>query len=394
MTSTDRWLPALDRVLTLSLIVFVVFSMFSISITQIAFAVGTVAWVTKVSLTRTWRQVRHPLGIPFLLFTLASILAVVMAVDPGYSFKSLKKLLQILIFFWAVNSIENEKQRDFLVLILVAAGCVSALYGIYQGLLTPVTTKTRVEGTMSIYMTFAGILMLVGLVALGRLLFRQPREKWLGAAVFIIIACLLLTLTRQAWLGFLTGLVFLVFVWRTRLLWGIPVLLVLTLLFSPAGVKDRLHSMVNLQDWTLQSRLALWQGGWEVFKDYPLTGCGFRCMDLVHPDYPDPTGYIKKYRGMHNNPVQLAVDTGFLGLSAWISIWVGYFLALFRKFRGPTEGLNADWVLPGCAAAVLGFLAGGLFEVNFYDSEVAMLLYFIMALPFVSRNNEPGSRQI
>lgn len=392
MNSTDRWLPVLDKILTASLILFVMFSMFSISITQIAFAVGTVAWLTKVSLTKSWSRVRFPLGIPFLLFILASILAVALAVDPGYSYKSLKKLLQILIFFWAVNSVRDEKQRDFLVLVLVAAGCISALVGISQGLLTPVTTETRVEGTMSVYMTFAGILMLVGLVALGRLLFRQPRENWLGGAVFLIVICLLLTLTRQAWLGFMTGFVFLVLVWRIRLLWGVPVLLVLVLLFSPVGVKDRLHSMVNLQDWTFQSRLALWQGGWEVFKDYPVTGCGFRCMDLVHTNYPDPTGYIKKYRGMHNNFVQLAVDTGILGLSAWISIWVGFFLYFFRKSRDSAERTYTRWVLPGCAAAVLGFLAGGLFEVNFYDSEVAMLLYFIMALPFMNQNSEPGEK--
>ena len=32
----------------------------------------------------------------------------------------------------------------------------------------------------------------------------------------------------------------------------------------------------------------------------------------------------------------------------------------------------------GSLAAVTGFLAGGMFETNFYDSEVVMLLYFIM----------------
>jgi O-antigen ligase len=392
MNTSHRLPPILDKVLSFSLILFVMFSMFSISITQISFAVGTIAWLTKTSLNHSWKQARFPLWVPFLLFISASVLAVVTAVDPGYSVKPLKKLLQILIFFWAVNSIKDEKEKDFLILLLAVAGCVAALYGIYQGLLTPVTTATRVEGTMSIYMTFAGILMLSGLVALGRFLMREPRENWLGVAVFLIVVCLLLTLTRQAWLGFLAGLVFLVFIWKKRLLWGIPVLLALALLFSPAGVKQRIHSMVDLSDWTYQSRLALWQGGWQVFKDYPLTGCGFRCMDLVHTDYPDPTGYIKKYRGMHNNFVQLTVDTGLLGLTAWISIWACYFLALFRKTRDPAKNSSANWVIYGSCAAVLGFLAGGVFEVNFYDSEVTMLLYFIMALPFAGKNSAPDTQ--
>ena len=37
-------------------------------------------------------------------------------------------------------------------------------------------------------------------------------------------------------------------------------------------------------------------------------------------------------------------------------------------------------------SAVIAFLAGGLFETNFYDSEVVMLAYFLMALPFVNSN--------
>ena len=42
----------------------------------------------------------------------------------------------------------------------------------------------------------------------------------------------------------------------------------------------------------------------------------------------------------------------------------------------------------GSAAAVVGFLVAGFFETNFYDSEVSMLLYFIMALPFTTNRNK------
>ena len=42
------------------------------------------------------------------------------------------------------------------------------------------------------------------------------------------------------------------------------------------------------RDWSLASRINLWQFGWKVFKDYPLTGCGFKCVDLIHNQYIDP----------------------------------------------------------------------------------------------------------
>ena len=134
--------------------------------------------------------------------------------------------------------------------------------------------------------------------------------------------------------------------------------------------------------------MALWQGGWLVFMDHPLTGCGFKCIDALNQNYPDPTGIIGKLRGMHNNFLQLAVDTGLFGLIAWISIWVTYFMTLYQRLIVNSGDLVYKKDAMGSAAAVLGFLVAGFFETNFYDSEVSMLLYFIMALPFAANSKK------
>ncbi|MEO2044843.1 MAG: O-antigen ligase family protein, partial [Nitrospinaceae bacterium] len=168
--------------------------------------------------------------------------------------------------------------------------------------------------------------------------------------------------------------------WNKKYLLALPVAMIGLLLFAPENVKDRIFSIINLSDWTFQARIFLWQGGLEIFKDYPITGCGFKCVDVLHTQYPDPSGYIAKYRGMHNNIIQLLVDTGILGLGTWLSIWAAYFLNTYKQWNKTTiNGISKGLVI-GSLAAVLGFLAGGMFETNFYDSEIAMLLYFIMGL--------------
>ena len=136
-------------------------------------------------------------------------------------------------------------------------------------------------------------------------------------------------------------------------------------------------------------RKTLWGGGWEIFKDYPLTGCGFKCVDLVNSQYPDPTGYIARYRGMHNNLIQVAVDTGIFGLTAWLAIWFCFFRFLYHKAIALEQKNFEGWIIFGSSAATLAFLVAGFFESNFYDSEIAMLLYFIMALPFAGTQNTP-----
>ena len=85
---------------------------------------------------------------------------------------------------------------------------------------------------------------------------------------------------------------------------------------------------------------------------------------------------------MHNNFIQLAVDTGILGLFTWCGIWSCFFVMLYKRFAELDGDPNEKGVVLGSAAVAIGFLAGGFFETNVYDSEVAMTLYFIMALPF------------
>jgi len=385
----DKIIQPLDKVIQVSLYTFVAFSMFSISITQISFSIGVLAWLLKVHLTKSWKKIHGtPVGLPILCFCLASILAVITSVDFETSLKSLKKLFQFAVFFWVVNTVENERQKDLLLKLLIFAGIMASLLGFSQAWTTAVGLQTRVSGTMSIYMTFAGVLMLVGLLALGRVLFKNTKEIWVMGAVGVIAFCLLLTLTRQAWLGFFVGTLMLTAFWNKKYLLSIPIVIIGLLIFSPESVKDRLFSLIDLRDWTLQARLYLWQGGWEIFRDYPITGCGFKCVDVLHSQYPDPSGYIARLKGMHNNIIQLLVDTGILGLGTWLSIWVAYFLNIYKKWEQITLNDNTKGLIMGSLAAVFGFLAGGMFETNFYDSEVVMLLYFIMGISMAPTNKK------
>ena len=68
----------------------------------------------------------------FLLFVLACLIAVAGSVDISESYKSLKRLLEILIFFWAVNCIGSQKLREHLSLILIVSATISTLMGFYS----------------------------------------------------------------------------------------------------------------------------------------------------------------------------------------------------------------------------------------------------------------------
>ena len=208
--------------------------------TQIAFGIGSLSWLLKTHLTRTWSEMRGTrVGIAILAFCLAYIISLTTAVDPESSINYMKKLLQVIIFFWVANTVQDEKQRNILVSLVIVAAVAAALNGIYSELVTDPETG-RQTGTMSIASTFAGVLMLTGLVALGKLFFHKPKNYWVLGSVGIIGFCLMLVLARQAWLGFLVGSIFLVFSWRKKFIWVMPLVLVSIFLLSPQVYKDRI----------------------------------------------------------------------------------------------------------------------------------------------------------
>jgi O-antigen ligase len=393
-SKTNRALPVLDKLIQFSLFTFVAFSMFSISVTQIAFAIGALSWLLKVHLTKTWKKLRGTLvGMAILCFCLAYALSIATSVDLESSLKLLKKLIQFIIFFWVANTVQNEKVRNSLAVMIVLAGVAATLNGVLPLLnlsfFSPVWLEQRLYGgarplgTMSIPSTFAGTLMLVGLSALGRFLFREPKEYWVLGSIVIICLGLLSVMSRQTWLGFFIGTIYLLFFWNKRYLLILPLLIIITLLLTPANINERMHSFTNLKDHSFQARISLWQGGWAIFKDHSITGCGFKCVDYIHSQYPDPSGHIAHYRGMHSNIFQLLVDTGIIGLGTWLSIWLAYFIETFKRWRtlaGEKSQGNTAGILMGSSAAALGFLVGGFFETNIYDSEVSMLIYFLMGL--------------
>ena len=124
--------PIIDKVLTVTLFLFAASSMFSISISQISAGLGGFLWLSRAYLTNTWKEQRWPLGVPILLFALASIVAVANAYDVSYSYSPLKKLLEFLIFFWVLNCVRDNNLRNSLFLTLIASATLAGLFGFYQ----------------------------------------------------------------------------------------------------------------------------------------------------------------------------------------------------------------------------------------------------------------------
>jgi len=357
---------------------------------------------------------------PFALFAAACLLAVITAVDSWGSFSYLKKLGNILIFFWVINALTHVNPMQFLseltgclkmkrrintnmkifggikvddpvgfvVFLFFVSAALSATYGYYQAFnLEGTWDPNVVRGAMSHPFTFSALLMMITCLAIARLLFDNHSNKFsLCLIISFLLGSLALSLARLSWFGLFVSATFL-FLVRKRILIVIPTfILVLVVAFGPQVLSNEIQSVVTKFDrHSMQQRYLLWEAGWQLFKDHPISGCGFNCTEVIDSQYPNHP-ILKKFNNLHNNIVQISVDSGIIGICAWLFLWVAYFRAIYVKWKNSKVNDDNRWIVIGSAAAVISFLCAGFADTNFYDSEVVMVVYFIMALPFVSRS--------
>jgi len=129
------------------------------------------------------------------------------------------------------------------------------------------------------------------------------------------------------------------------------------------------------------TRLALWRAGWEIFKDHPLFGIGDIGIEKYYVKYKRP--YDKEVHGhLHNNYFHFLATLGLFGFLALMYL----FFMIFKKLSGIyslTKGKTfiASYSL-GAIASFASILISGLSELNFWDQEIATLIYFAVGLNF------------
>ena len=130
-----------------------------------------------------------------------------------------------------------------------------------------------------------------------------------------------------------------------------------------------------------QSRLAYLDVGMQMVRDHPFFGVGPERIRTEFPRYYRGASLDNFYYGhLHNNVVQIAAERGLLALAAFL--WF-----VFELYRGLIEkakaaNFNTRWAALSGLSALTGFLAAGLFEYNFGDSEVLLLFLFLVCMPF------------
>lgn len=325
--------------------------------------------------------------LPLLVYAALTLLSAAFSSAPVASLKDSRQLLMFLMVPIVARFARGDRGMRTIDLI-IAMGAAGALVGIVQfSMFGYNNLDHRPVGTLGHWMTYSGVLMLVTCAAVARLVFYPTQIAWPMVAVPALLVALVVTNTRNAWIGTFLAVSVLLAIRNWKLVIIAPLLAGLAFLVAPGEVQRRANSMLNPTDPASRDRIVMWKVGADMVRDHPVLGVGPERIQVLYPDYRQkyPEAVNANNPHLHNVPIQIAAERGLPALAVWIWFVVVAARDLWRQLRARIAPAVAATGL----AALVAMLAAGLFEWNFGDSEFLMLFLGLITLPYAAARSTP-----
>ena len=353
-----------------------------ISPAYIVFGILALAWVADL---RRRGSLPPAFSSPIVgmagLLALLTVLATIFSRDPAASVKHLAGISLMLLLPIAMDLLDEARRARLVFFALAASGIALALIGFWQFAHGGDDLENRIMATLSHWMTFSGLTMISGCLLLGFALEDRGWRRWIGAAAVIPFAAMMLTFTRNAYVGTLFAIVLYLGLRRPMGLLLLAPLLLVVFLLVPPPIRSRIDSIFSLDDRTNRDRIAMIHAGLRMIGESPLLGIGPEMVQRYYPLYRDPEAPQWRVPHLHDNALQIAASSGLFAAAAYLALMFLFFARAIVKLRRETRPDRAA-LLAGALLAGAALFVAGLFEYNFGDTEVEMATLLILAVPF------------
>ncbi len=340
---------------------------------------------------------RSPVERAYVLFLAVTLVSVALSVNPARSMKNWMRDLEYLILYaFLIKAAFSSSDRRMLAGALVLSSlipCIAAILGVifdipkFYGLETPVAggeVIRRAYGTLRHPVSLSIYLAVTATLTLSLLLDgRWFRRTYLSALLALQLSILYLSFGRTGWIVMFVSAVALLVITRRRrwLLVGVPAFLASVAVVLPTFLARWQTAWSNEGENSFLWRIGLWLYALTLIPKRPYFGSG---PDTFTEYVAYDTG-----RASHQTWIGLGLETGIVGVAAFLVFVVTASVMLRRRMKGPRA--RADAVTQAAVASFWGILAGSFAENPFEVPVIATLFWILLALALHEGGEPSGS---
>jgi O-antigen ligase len=295
----------------------------------------------------------------------------------------------VLIYYLIVNIVNTPQRFYIFLLIYIAAAGKIALGTSKTWVLRGFTFSSwGLKGPSGFFENSGELsVLMIMLFPLAFYLYQFLKYKvsiWERGLLLIFWVCPILTVLGASSRGAQVALALQVLfmfrkgIFRIKALFGILILVASMLILLPAEQKERFTSAG--EDKSSQQRLLYWEHGWDMMKEYPLTGVGFFNFIPYYEDYYSSDMLYTIAQLPHNIFIQVGTDAGFPAVVLFICIISFCLITTIKSVKTKdVDGFNSA-IFAGLGYGVFGFLIAGQFVTISYYPFLWVHLAFIVSL--------------
>jgi O-antigen ligase len=393
--------PNIIRYTDLLIIIFIGLAAFSSqwSIAASSIGIGGLILLTafRLVLKRDDLKIDKNVLILFAAYLLIQVISSAICGDPADSFDNMYRKASIYIVFFA--SIFFIRQPLQLKRMLTALFLFTAFISVVELVRFAIDYLPNPQMPIGEYrlqyfgfpLTNGAIKMMVLLITVPLLFTKESfvfgrtslAKLWLALISLPILATFYLTNARNAVLGLFTGLLVYGIMKNRYFLAGLIAVTLGFLLLAPLPMKERILSIADLDHSSNHTRIVMWETGLKIFKDNPVTGVGDVDINKVYRQYKTPE-FHGEGSHMHSNFVQILVNYGAAGITAWLALMLYIFYRQLSIFRETNKQNFPNTLAVISISSMAALMVSGLTEWNFGDAEFAAIMWFNLALAFIA----------
>lgn len=235
------------------------------------------------------------------------------------------------------------------------------------------------------------IVAVAGIIALAFVLQRRSVLNKVAFifTIFILVAMLILTKSRGAWLGFGLALLYVLVAFRSFKLIAILVIFLFVLSFWELArqlIFVRI-SETTLTDPSLAGRVVLWNYAWSMGKSNWLLGVGMENFRFVKHLYGFPgSKAVGLPYNAHNIYLEFFADLGFLGVISFLVLLASALVRTYSSKFDKTLPASARPIGVALSAGLITFIVHGMVDAFTYNPGALALLIILVSLSFVFGN--------
>lgn len=341
-----------------------------------------------------------PMDIPLFIFISAMIICLVIN-SPDYSIalEGFRAIVQYMLWYFVViQLLRGEKTAKGVTTFFVIVVGILALHGIYQYIIgvempagwvdqNEAGVRTRVYSIFTSPNIFGSLLTLASPMAISlAVVNKNTKGKVLFAFIALcMMASLVFTSSRGAWIGFAIAIGIYVLLKDKRLIIPCIVCAVLVVVAVPS-VGNRISYMLSpeyIESSLKGGRLVRWITGLKIFANQPVFGIGlghFGGAVAINHDLQTivDTEVVKTFY-MDNYWLKTAVESGIVGFSAFAVLMYSVIVNGFRTMKIASTKLSKE-LSTGIMAGLCGVIVHNFFENVFEVPMMTSLFWMFVAV--------------